>query len=411
MGRVTWVKVDAGRAKAGEVSLYDVNGRLYLRWRHQGKPYSLAVGMGNYNAGIKTARQLAGRIESDMAHDRAGIGEPLFDPTLSKYSPRPKAVQNDLAQNPVPSTVELWGMFTEYRREGYRTGRGGFKHTSPQAIASRYIPLRANLERFGKDITDETSAREFFKLIKGRQSPRIANQNRGLLLGFGRWAVESGHWESNHFDTVPPEEETEKPRRDAFTSDEVQRFLDAIEDDKRFSCYHDFAYFLFHLGCRPSELIGLRWGHVDLESKKVVICESLSRGENGQTAGYARKRRGTKTGNIRYLPLEEEMLKRLKERRPVDAAPDSLVFTAPRGGPIDDHLFSQRCWRAICDKAGISYRSPYVARHTCLSHLVEETGSLAQAAAVAGHANLSMVSRTYGHLVTDIRLPRYGKPE
>lgn len=409
MGRVTWVKVDAGRAKAGEVSLYDVNGRLYLRWRHQGKLYSLAVGMGNYNAGVKTARQLAGRIESDMAHDRAGIGEPLFDPTLSKYSPRPKAALNDLAQESAPSTVELWDRFTGYRREGYKTGRGGFKRTSPQAIASKYLPLRANLKRFGKDITDETSAREFFKLIKGRQSPRTANQNLSLLLGFGRWAVESGHWESNHFDTVPPEEETEKPRRDAFTADEVRRFLAAIKIDKYFWRYHDFAYALFHLGCRPSELIGLRWGHVDLEGRKVVICESLSRGEDGQTAGYARQRRGTKTGNIRYLPLDDEMLTLLKGRRPVDATPDSLVFPAPRGGPIDDHLFSQRCWRSICEKAEIPYRSPYVARHTCLSHIVEATGSLAQAAAVAGHANLSMVSKTYGHLVTDIQLPRYGR--
>ncbi|MBF2099309.1 MAG: hypothetical protein IGQ88_13185 [Gloeomargaritaceae cyanobacterium C42_A2020_066] len=33
---------------------------------------------------------------------------------------------------------------------------------------------------------------------------------------------------------------------------------------------------------------------------------------------------------------------------------------------------------------------------------------IGQAAAVAGHANLAMVSKTYGHLVTGIQLPRYG---
>ncbi|WP_247216782.1 hypothetical protein [Synechococcus sp. C9] len=33
--------------------------------------------------------------------------------------------------------------------------------------------------------------------------------------------------------------------------------------------------------------------------------------------------------------------------------------------------------------------------------------SLAQAAAVADHANLRMVSQTYGHLVSKVRMPDY----
>ncbi|MBF2097214.1 MAG: tyrosine-type recombinase/integrase [Gloeomargaritaceae cyanobacterium C42_A2020_066] len=397
-----WVKVEGGRGSSRRVAVYDVDGLLWLRWTWQGERYSLGVELAHTNAGLKAARTLASRVESDLAHDREWPSEaPLFDPTLAKYRP---GLAKPVSQTPTtgPTTIELWDMFTEYRRAN---GTGGV------SISGRYKPMRANLERFGKTIADEPTAREFMDMIRGRQSASSSSGALSMLRGFGRWAVQAGHWQTNHFDSISPLKISQKPRRDAFTADEVQRFLAAIKTDSYYWRYHDFAYALFHLGCRPSELIGLRWQHIDLERGLVTICESLSRGENGQTAGYARQRRGTKTGSIRYLPLAADLLAMFRGRRPVDASPDALVFTAPRGGPIDDHLLSQRCWRAICEKAGIPYRSPYTARHTCLSHIVEQTGSLAQAAAVAGHANLAMVSKTYGHLVTGIQLPRYSDPD
>jgi integrase len=102
---------------------------------------------------------------------------------------------------------------------------------------------------------------------------------------------------------------------------------------------------------------------------------------------------------------EKTVTGRFQECQP--RSPDELVFTSPTGRAIDDHNFSQRCWRRICQKAGIPYRPPYIARHTALSHIVESTGSLAMAAAVAGHSSLRMVSQTYGHLIAKIQMPAY----
>lgn len=246
--------------------------------------------------------------------------------------------------------------------------------------------------------------------LHSRQSVTVANQNLALLKGFGRWCVEQGHWPANYFEKLKPAKVQVAPKRDnPFTADEVRLFLATIKTDPHYFRYHDFCFCLFHLGCRPSELIGLRWGAIDFNRRMITISESLSRGDDGKSAGYARKRKATKTGNVRVLPMTDSvyalMQGRFQESQP--KSQDELVFTSPTGRAIDDHNFSQRCWRSICQRAGIPYRPPYIARHTALSHIVESTGSLAQAAAVAGHSSLRMVSQTYGHLVSRVEMPNY----
>jgi integrase len=380
----------------GRVAIYDRDGLYWLRWSYRGKRYSLAVG----HAQIKPARALAARIEADMA---AGH----FDSTLEAYRPQ---VDQKVDQKfdslrgeaiPVLGVVELWQRFTDYRR------RDG---TSGATIAAKYLPMKANLTRWGGEMDSEDAARQLVEYLRSRQSVTVANQNLALLKGFGRWCVEQGHWQSNHFEKLKPAKVQVAAKRDnPFTADEVKRFLTTIKTDPHYFVYHDFAYCLFHLGCRPSELIGLRWGAIDFNRRMITISESLSRGDDGKTAGYARKRKATKTGNVRVLPMTESVFtlltRRFQECQP--QSPDELVFTSPTGRAIDDHNFSQRCWRRICQKAGIPYRPPYIARHTALSHIVESTGSLAMAAAVAGHSSLRMVSQTYGHLIAKIQMPAY----
>jgi len=373
----------------GKVAIYSRDGLYWLRWSYRGKRYSLAVG----HSQIKPTRALAARIETDMA---AGH----FDSSLESY--RPQVDQKvDQKVDPVFGVQELWGMFMDSRR---------LAGTSEFFINNRFKSLARNLARWGGEINSEDTARQFIEFLRTRQSPTTANDNLRHLKSFGRWAVEQGHWETNHFEKLKPAKIQCAPKRDnPFSGDEVRLFLATVKTDATYYKYHDFCYCLFHLGCRPSELIGLRWGAVDFNRRLITISESLSRGDDGKSAGYARKRKATKTGNVRVLPMTESVYSlltgRFQESQP--RSPDELIFTSPTGRAIDDHNFSQRCWKSICKKAGIPYRSPYAARHTCLSHIVEQTGSLAQAAAVAGHSSLRMVSQTYGHLVSRVQMPDY----
>ncbi|APB34910.1 phage integrase family protein [Gloeomargarita lithophora Alchichica-D10] len=376
----------------GKVAIVRRDEFLSVRWSYKGKRYGY-ISLGHNS--LKRAEAVVLRIEDDMA---AG----LFDASLHRYFPKDDGKSGT---RPVPDLglLELWQSFTEWSR---------IQGATERYLNWRYPPMAANLTRWGRQISDSDSAREFMEFLRSRQSPTTANRNLSFLRGFGRWCVEQNQWQVNHFEKLKPAKVQTAPKRDnPFTAEEVTRFLATIKVDPHYFRYHDFAYCLFHLGCRPSELIGLRWGAIDFTRRLITISESLSRGDDGKTAGYARKRKATKTGNVRTLPMTESvyalLMGRFQEAQPKSF--DELIFTSPTGRAIDDHNFSQRCWRSICQKAGIPYRPPYIARHTALSHIVENIGSLAQAAAVAGHSSLRMVSQTYGHLVAKIEMPDYGE--
>jgi integrase len=64
-----------------KVTIENHNGRLRLRWRYQGKRYTLAISVANNVMGQAIAKQKASQIEVDM---QAGY----FDLSLLKYKPR-----------------------------------------------------------------------------------------------------------------------------------------------------------------------------------------------------------------------------------------------------------------------------------------------------------------------------------
>lgn len=378
------------RAPKGSVSVKRRGEYLQIRWSVSGREFSLSAGL-NTPLNSYNARELAAQIERDIA-----IGQ--FDPTLEKYKPKP------LEPEPVKlSVVEMFEQFTEHRRaEG----------TSDQAISSRYKPLLANMKRFGQPIDSEASARKFVDLLRSRQSARIANQNLSLLRGFAVWAVDLGLMPENPFKSIKPlkQSKTVSPTRRPFTRQEITILLATAKTHPRFYQWHDFCMVLLYLGLRPSEAIGLRWQDVDIDRAEITISSSLARDGDGRSRGTARVRRGTKTGSIRVLPLAESLQVMLRGRAAATAGkPGDLIFTSPKGKPIDDHNFSQREWKALCKAAGVPHRVPYACRHTVLSHGIEQGMTPQQAAYIAGHSSARMVNETYGHMITKPTLPDWQK--
>ena len=371
------------RNASGTVAIVVRGGTLSLRFRTQGQQFRLALGLPNTHECYQLAQAKASEIQRDIA-----LGE--FDPSLKKYRPAPVI--------PSFSTPELFEKFIEFRLDA---------GTSEQAISARYKPLLANLKRFPSDICTPEQAKDFIEVIRNRQSPRIANQTLTLLKAFANWAVENEYRDENPFHRIRPIKGGQPVQnRTPFTIEEISQFFAALVANPKTAPYHDFCLALLSLGVRPSEAIGLRWQHVNIDKGTVTICESLSRGGDGNSAGYARQRRTTKTGNSRTLPLSPLLLEALSTRRPSDWQPDDLIFLTPKGPPIDDRRFRERIWKRTCKAAGIPYRPPYTSRHTLLSHGIESKGwTLPQAAKVAGHTNTRMIAERYGHALETPEFP------
>lgn len=361
---------------------------LRLRWRHLKKQEQLSLGLSDTPLHRHLAKGVAAQIEADLV-----TGE--YDPTLAKY----QLTEQGKPAIAAPSTVELFEQFiSKKRREG----------VSDLAIATKYRALQANIARYGNDITTADDASQLVSLLRNRQKQLTANQNLVLLKSFGDWLKEQQHTKENIYRSIKPLKglHTSTQDRKPFTKGEIILFLETARNHPVCYRYYDFCFVLFSLGLRPSEAIGLRWCHINVDRREVVIRESLGRSADGRSAGRARQRKGTKTGNSRVLPLNDRLLALFAGRQTATSKPDDLVFTSATGKPIDDRMFCRRYWRRICEEAGIPYRPPYAARHTFISHGIEyKRWSPHQAASLAGHSSTRMVSETYGHMIDTPELP------
>ncbi|MDZ8257828.1 tyrosine-type recombinase/integrase [Nostoc sp. ChiQUE01b] len=156
-------------------------------------------------------------------------------------------------------------------------------------------------------------------------------------------------------------------------------------------------------GVRTAEAIGLQWKHIDFIKNEIIIKESLPIDPLGN--GYTRSRKGTKTGNIRYINMSEGLRALLLcLKKPGDTL-DTLIFTGPKGGTIDADNFRERYWAVVLEKQGVPYRTTYTTRHTMASHAIEQKMSLTGVAYLLGHTDTTMVMKTYGHMINRPDLP------
>lgn len=385
------------RRSRGKIQVSERGRHLEIRFMHRKIPYRMSFGL-NIPSNRYVADRAAAQIQLDLA-----TGD--FDPTLSKYRP---SISVGLEDEPLPaspetlSALELWDQFTAFQEAS---------GIAVNTINTKLKPIRGNLVRFGRDITTPADASAFVDLLRSRQSPKTANANLKYCKTFGEWLVTNHFAESNLFAGIRPlkESQAKNPCRRPFKISEIQALLSTARTNPKFQGWHDFCAVLLFLGLRPSEAIGLRWKCVDLESRQILIAESLSRNPDGRSSGYARVQKTTKTGTERILPLVDplvEILKNRQEQFPQHRLED-LVFLSPRGKVIDDHNFSQRHWKMLCEAAGVEYRVPYASRHTAISHILEKGGTPHQAAYIAGHKSPRMVMENYGHAINPPKMPDY----
>jgi integrase len=241
----------------------------------------------------------------------------------------------------------------------------------------------------------ETQCFAFRDWLLDKLAPRTASQRLSMLRSCWQWGCDRGMVRSNPWLAikvkVPP-----KRRPKPFTTQEVQRILQAFRDHRHYSYYYTFVLFLLSTGCRTGEAIGLQWKHLSDDCGRVWIGESVSRG----------RRKPTKTNRDREFLLTtglQRVLWEVKaERKP---APEDLVFPARRGGPIDDHNFRNRAWKSVLEEIGVEYRKPYNTRHTFVSHAIDGGIPPVEVAELTGHTEETLFSSYLGKTGKGAKLP------
>ncbi len=168
-------------------------------------------------------------------------------------------------------------------------------------------------------------------------------------------------------------------------------------------------------GLRPSEYLALRWADLDETNGQLRVTQTVRRVRNERVTewdgleveGFAFG--PTKTHrSMRPVAIPKELVALLLAWRPVHAEARlqrgpawldlGLIFTDPAGRPLDIRRLRKFLYSAL-DRAKVRRRKLYSLRHTMASLMLLRRESPKVVAARLGHANETLVLRTYGHLI------------
>jgi integrase len=158
-------------------------------------------------------------------------------------------------------------------------------------------------------------------------------------------------------------------------------------------------------GMRRNELLGLRWGDVDLDAGRLTVEQALE-----QTATHGIRTKGPKTKHGRRtisLPahLVTELRHHWREQQEqrlgmgLGKAPDSApVFAAADGGHLSPNAIT-KAWPVAMAAIGMPAVTLHSLRHTHASMLINAGLDILTISRRLGHSSPTITLNVYGHLI------------
>ena len=160
--------------------------------------------------------------------------------------------------------------------------------------------------------------------------------------------------------------------------------------------YTDYFTVRLLTGLRSGEVHGLRWRHIDLTRRQILVRETYSQGRIEYT----------KTdGSQRNVDMSGPVFRTLSERAArcnAQADPDGYVFANRSGHPIDNKNFCNRVWYPLLRHLGLTQRRPYQMRHTAATLWLASGENPEWIAKQLGHTSTEMLFKTYSRYVPNL---------
>lgn len=378
------------RSPKGSVKVESDKGWLRLRFSHQGKRHAFAIGLPASAINQKVAEQRAHQIELDILSGN-------FDESLKKYKPQiARAGQRD----DLITAGELLQQFIEEKAKSVSTKRSLEKY---EGVLRHLESFNCKDGRHSMSLAEkpavnigQTLAEQLHEHLAKTLTPLTLKQSMTWLSACWRWGqkkriLEVDPWKAMAERVKVPPKQMPKP----FTREEIKAIVEGFRGDRYYSHYTDFVEFLFGTGCRTGEAVGLLWKHVSDDCSSVWIGESMSRGV----------RKATKTNRARTVTLTPKLQAMLEKRKGEKVEAEQIVFSSPKGNPIDDHNFRNRAWKSILKNAGVEYRKPYNTRHTLISHALDQGMNPVAVAQLTGHDVQTLYENYAGNVNSRPQLP------
>jgi len=198
---------------------------------------------------------------------------------------------------------------------------------------------------------------------------------------------------------MPERSHTVRPTWDDF---EVRQFLDTAKDSIYYALFHTALF----TGMRRSELLGLKWG--DVEIQQIDVCRSLHHLKDGSyifTQPKSEKSKRTialSPSSILVLAEHKERQQAIRTMLGEALGRDDLVFSTPQGAPLRPNTIT-RAWGILAAKAGVKSIRLHDARHTHASLMLKQGIHPKIVQERLGHSTISMTLDIYSHVTPGLQ--------
>ena len=249
------------------------------------------------------------------------------------------------------------------------------------------------LPRFGTtplSSIDHMAIRSWVAELSQTKAPSTVHKVHQLLSKILRTAVDAGLLARNPAERVPlPKIERHEMR--FLTPQQVATLADSIDER-----YRALVLTAAYCGLRIGELAALRRSKVDLLHRRLTVAETLVEVRGELIFNPPKTARG-----VRTVPIPRTVAAELEAHlsRYGTAEADSLVFSAPAGGPLRVPKWRHRFWTPATRAAGLEGLRIHDLRHTAVALWIAVEANPVDIARRAGHSSVSVVLDHYGHLL------------
>ncbi len=158
-------------------------------------------------------------------------------------------------------------------------------------------------------------------------------------------------------------------------------------------------------GPRRGEILGLRWGDLDLSRGTVTVQQSLEQTKAGRRFKSPKTRKGRRTVTLPGLAVEalqEHRRRQAEERMALGLGKPKTLFTDVEGGPWPPDKLSRQFGNLV-RKASIGKITFHGLRHTHLTILLREGIHPKVASERAGHSSVATTLDLYSHVTENLQ--------
>lgn len=388
--RKTVSKKKSTRAKkVKKGSIYARNGKIWVDFRYLGERVREASGLDDSKDNKKTVRKQLDLIVAE-------IDNGLFE--FGKRFPKSKKVAHfsELEGRTVreKSSDVIFGDYADRWWKAMSPGISPGKVRDYQSILKCHILPYFEKKPFS--MFSSVLLKKFIAQLTSKTNkqgkPLSAKRIRNIMIPL-RIIVQDAIDEYRWVDLPDPFirlklPKTTKYRVKPFSFKEWEALHKHIPD-----WYKPYFSFAVHTGLRPSEQVALKWEAIDDE----FVHIELSRVRNHEKDDMKTH------GSQRMIQLRPTLKKILEEQKALTASHNSpYVFINMHGNYVmQEHL--RAVWILAMEKSALPFRRMYDTRHTFASWALGLGETPEWVARTLGHVDTSMVYRTYGRYIPNLR--------